>query len=116
MQTDVNRPASAVGRTGALIQRQGVVPVAQQSHCEALPLEFMPEQAGESKSDGLLSQCVCQSGTTLRSAVSGIYYDKNASRRACGRRRHAAGILILIFSLSWRPTGTRWTFGNGCGA
>jgi len=94
MQADVDSCPSGVGGPGALIERQGIVPIAQQDDCEALALEFMPEQAGESERNRFSSRPSVKAAPTLGSSVGGIDDGKYALRG--GRwRRHSARRLIL---------------------
>ena len=60
-----SRPACAAasntrnGGAGALIQRQGFIARPQEENREALPLEFMPQQAGESERHIFFLQAFC---------------------------------------------------------
>jgi len=49
MQADVDSCPSGVGGPGALIERQGIVPMRSRMTAKPWRFEFMPEQAGESE-------------------------------------------------------------------
>src|SRR6266536_2247429 len=84
MQADVDSGVRGIGCSGALIQGEVDVGVAQQDNREAALLEFVAKQAGESECDVFFGEGIGQGGAALIAAVGSVDYGKNPVARASG--------------------------------
>ncbi len=72
MHTDVDRRMGGVGQTGALVEAERGIAVAQKQGRQAASLEFLAQAAGEGESDIFFRQLVGEGCAAFVASVAGI--------------------------------------------
>jgi len=72
MQADVDGGVGGIGGAGALIERDRVVGVAKQQHCEAAEFKFVAQKASPCEREILFGELISERGSAFVAAVRGI--------------------------------------------